>query len=315
VTRKGREFWGDIAITVVPFEDKEYLLVRVGDINERKQSQEQLRKSQQELLRQKQRTEEALAIIAEDNERKTQELEEARSLQLSMLPQQPPALPYLDVAMTMRTSAEVGGDYYDYKLHDNGDITLVIGDATGHGLKAGIVVATVKSYFQTLAGQYEAIELLQRISQGIQNLQIRGMYMGLTVMHFSRCRLLIASSGMPPLYLYRGATGRVETILLKGLFLGSRLDVPIQQQIFEVEPGDTLLALTDGLPELFNEERDILDYARIEETFREAGRQSPGQIIDRLLTLGQQWNHGAANEDDITLLAVQVKASPPPAKV
>jgi serine phosphatase RsbU (regulator of sigma subunit) len=91
------------------------------------------------------------------------------------------------------------------------------------------------------------------------------MYMGLTVMHFSRCRLLIASSGMPPLYLYRGATGRVETILLKGLFLGSRLDVPIQQQIFEVAPGDTLLALTDGLPELFNEQRDILDYARIEQ--------------------------------------------------
>jgi sigma-B regulation protein RsbU (phosphoserine phosphatase) len=137
----------------------------VGDINDRKQSQEQLRKSQQELLRQKQRTEEALAIIAEDNERKTQELEEARSLQLSMLPQQPPALPYLDVAMTMSTSAEVGGDYYDYKLHDSGDITLVIGDATGHGLKAGIVVATVKSYFQTLAGQYEAIELLRRISR------------------------------------------------------------------------------------------------------------------------------------------------------
>jgi|GEM_PF-1810834 len=315
VTRNGREFWGDIAITVVPFEDKEYLLVRVGDINDRKQSQEQLRKSQQELLRQKQRTEEALSIIAEDNERKTQELEEARTLQLSMLPQQPPSLPYLDVAMTMRTSAEVGGDYYDYKLHDNGDITLVIGDATGHGLKAGIVVATVKSYFQTLTGQYEAVELLRRISEGIQNLQIRGMYMGLTVMHFSRCRLLIASSGMPPLYLYRGATGQVETILLKGLFLGSRLDVPIQQQVFDVQPGDTLLALTDGLPELFNEHRDLLDYARIEGTFREAGRQSPHEIIDRLLTLGQHWNHGAPNEDDITLLAVQVKGSPSPAKV
>jgi serine phosphatase RsbU (regulator of sigma subunit) len=141
------------------------------------------------------------------------------------------------------------------------------------------------------------------------------MYMGLTVMHFSRCRLLIASSGMPPLYLYRRATGRVETILLKGLFLGSRLDVPIQQQILQVGPGDTLLALTDGLPELFNEGRDILDYTRIEQTFREAGHQSPEQIIDQLLTLGHQWNHGAPNEDDITLLTVQVKEPPPPAQV
>lgn len=307
LSRKGREFWGDIAITVVPFEDKEYLLVRVGDIDDRKQYQEILRRSQQELLRQKQRTEEALAIIAEDNERKTQELEEARTLQLSMLPQEPPALQYLDIGVIMKTSAEVGGDYYDYKLHEDGDITLVVGDATGHGLKAGIVVATVKSYFQTLAGQYEAEELLQRISEGIQNLQIRGMYMGLTVMHFSRRRLLIASSGMPPLYLYRRATGRVETILLKGLFLGSRLDVPIQQQIMDLHPGDTLLALTDGLPELFNEQREILDYGRIEQTFREWGHAPTQQIIDQLLSLGQRWNNNAPNEDDITLLAVKVK--------
>jgi sigma-B regulation protein RsbU (phosphoserine phosphatase) len=112
---------------------------------------------------------------------------------------------------------------------------------------------------------------------------------------------------MPPLYLYRGDTGRVETILLKGLFLGSRLDVPIQQQVLEIRPGDTLLALTDGLPELFNERREILDYSRIEAAFKEWGHASTEQIIDQLLGVGQQWNNNAPNEDDITLLAVKVK--------
>ncbi len=311
VSRKGREFWGDIAITVVPFEDKEYLLVRVGDITDRKQYQEILRQNQLELLRQKQRTEEVLTIIAEDNERKTLELEEARTLQLSMLPQEKPSLPFLDFAVIMKTSAEVGGDYYDYKLHANGDITLVIGDATGHGLKAGIVVATVKSYFQTLAGQYEAVELLTKISEGIQNLQIRGMYMGLTVMHFSRERLLIASSGMPPLYLFRQATGQVETIMLKGLFLGSRLEMPIQQQIIRLQPGDTLLAMTDGLPELFDEQRRMLDYDRIETEFRQTASGPAQEIIDHLLDLSRQWNDGMPNEDDITLLAVKIKVESP----
>ncbi len=69
-----------------------------------------------------------------ENDRKTKELEEARQLQLSMLPKTLPQLPHLDIAVYMKTATEVGGDYYDFNVGMDGTLTVVIGDATGHGM-------------------------------------------------------------------------------------------------------------------------------------------------------------------------------------
>jgi hypothetical protein len=82
--------------------------------------QRQARRSKEELL-----------------QRMQQELEEARQLQLSMLPSDKPSLPHLDIAWYMETATEVGGDYYDYSLAPDGILTFTLGDATGHGLNAG----------------------------------------------------------------------------------------------------------------------------------------------------------------------------------
>ena len=66
-----------------------------------------------------------------DNARKTHELEEARKLQLSMLPKELPQLPHLEIGVFMKTATEVGGDYYDFHLADNGTLTVAIGDVAG----------------------------------------------------------------------------------------------------------------------------------------------------------------------------------------
>jgi len=87
------------------------------------------------------------AQLEAENARKTKELEEARQLQLSMLPKNPPALPHLDIAAEMKTATEVGGDYYDFKVHDDGVLTIAVGDATGHGMQAGTMIAATKSLF------------------------------------------------------------------------------------------------------------------------------------------------------------------------
>jgi hypothetical protein len=86
--------------------------------------------------RQKQELETQRKLLEAENARKTKELEEARQLQLSMLPQKLPQLPDLDIAVYMKPAAEVGGDYYDFHLNDDGTLTVAIGDATGHGMKA-----------------------------------------------------------------------------------------------------------------------------------------------------------------------------------
>jgi PAS domain S-box-containing protein len=305
--KKGRSFWGNVAVSFFQIEEKGYYLIRVRDVTERRTIYEEVKRSQEELLKEKRKTEQHLAIIEEDNKRKTRELEEARELQFSMLPQEAPELPYIAMASYMKTCVEVGGDYYDYKVGEDGTLTFIVGDATGHGLKAGIIVATVKSYFQTLAGQCDVVELLQRISEGIRNLQIRAMYMGVTVIEIRDTQMKIASSGMPPLYLYRHHTYEVEAITLKGPFLGSTLPTPYHHVTRPLQPGDALLILTDGLPELFNKERQMLDLPAIRKAFHESAHLPPQKIIDSITQLAETWANGQPNEDDITLLVLKAR--------
>ncbi|MEJ7700687.1 MAG: hypothetical protein WKF71_13720 [Pyrinomonadaceae bacterium] len=77
------------------------------------------------------------AELHAENERRAKELEEARQLQLSMLPKKLPQIPNLEIAAYMKPATEVGGDYYDFHVGADGTLTVAVGDATGHGLKAG----------------------------------------------------------------------------------------------------------------------------------------------------------------------------------
>lgn len=307
ISQAGRTFWGDVAISLLSVDGKEYYLARIRDVTDRKNVERVIHQGQLELIKQQLLTKRALATIEEDNLRKTKELEEARTLQLSMLPHEAPVLDNVEMAMTMQTATEVGGDYYDYKIAEDNTLTVIIGDATGHGLKAGIVVATVKSYFQTLANQYNAVDLLKRLSEGIQNLQIRSMYMGITLIKIKNDEVTIASSGMPPLYLYKHAANTIESIMLKGLFLGSSLDASYQHVSRKLQQGDTLFTMTDGLAELFNQNREMLNYERIEAHFAQVAASTPDQIINQMIALGEDWTAGKPIEDDITLLVIKAK--------
>jgi flagellar basal body-associated protein FliL len=86
-------------------------------------------------------------LLEADNERKTTELEEARQFQLSFLPVTSPDVAGLDIAFRMQTATEVGGDYCDFHVDGEGRLTVALGDATGHGMRSGMVVAVTKSLF------------------------------------------------------------------------------------------------------------------------------------------------------------------------
>ncbi|WP_017731548.1 SpoIIE family protein phosphatase [Nafulsella turpanensis] len=273
-----------------------------------KEANQLLRERQQELIRMQLKTSIAMVDIEKESERKSRELQEAKQLQLSMLPHVSPELPHLDMAMFMKTCVEVGGDYYDYKIDAHNNLTVIIGDATGHGVRAGIVVATVKSYFHTMGHDVSPAEMIYRVSEGIRNLQVRNMYMGLTIMRLQEGgTLTIASSGMPPLLYYQQEYDKVEEILIKGLFLGSSLQEKVETKEIKVQPGDVLLAMSDGLPELFNPQKEMLDYDRIRQRFAQVVDQPAEQIIRAMENLSQEWANSGDINDDIALIAMKMK--------
>jgi serine phosphatase RsbU (regulator of sigma subunit) len=248
----------------------------------------------------------ARAIQAE-NKRKTHELEEARKLQLSMLPKAVPILPNFEIAVYMQTANEVGGDYYDFKLDDDGTLTAAVGDATGHGLQAGTMVAATKSLFNSLAHMPHPVPILAEASHALKGMGFHNMYMAMTIAKFKERHMRMAAAGMPHTLVYRATSGNVEEVELKGLPLGSFSDVPYQWKDLSLNAGDAVLFMSDGLPEMFNTDGEVLGEERAKELFQEVGKASSEQIVAHLVKAGKVWANGQPQNDDVTLVVVKVK--------
>jgi len=244
-------------------------------------------------------------LLEADNLRKTKELEDARAFQLSMLPKKLPQPPGLRLAASMDTAAEVGGDYYDVQAHAGGGLTLALGDAAGHGAKAGVLVAAIKSLFAALARVPDIPGIFVEMNRSLKQMNLRNMFMALTLVKVDGRRLTISAAGMPPLLLYRAATGAVEEIFIKGLPLGGVAGFPYREERIEIHPGDTLLMMSDGLPELFNADSEMFGAARCKAVFQREAAGAPEAILEALRREADAWRGEREQDDDMTFLVAQ----------
>jgi serine phosphatase RsbU (regulator of sigma subunit) len=248
------------------------------------------------------------AQIAEaDNERKTYELEEARRLQLSMLPEKLPELPNLEIAVYMKTATEVGGDYYDFNISADGTLNIALGDATGHGMQAGTVVTLMKGLFSADSGRLDIPAFFRQSSETIKELRFGRMMMAFTMIKIKDSNMLFSTAGMPPAYIFRPAKLKVDEFCLEGMPLGAIKEFNYRVINETLARGDTLLLLSDGLPELKNPNGEQFDYPRIKEIFRDVADQKPQAIIDRMVDAGEMWRKDQQPEDDITLMVIRAK--------
>jgi len=248
------------------------------------------------------------AQLAEsENERKTKELEEARQVQLSMLPRELPQLPHLDIAVYMQTATEVGGDYYDFHVALDGTLTVVIGDATGHGMRAGTMVTTAKSLFRSYGPNADILNSLQEITRCIREMNFGKLSMCLTMVKIKGNKLQMSTAGMPPSFIFRRDTRVVEEHLFQAVPLGTMEKFPYEIKDTTLKPGDTILLITDGLPELKNSSGEMYGYKRIRNRFEDVAEQTPEQIISYLKNEGAAWADNGDPEDDVTFVVIKVK--------
>lgn len=275
---------------------------------------EQLRANQQQLLAQeKLRKEEEIArcLLAAENERKGRELEEARQFQLSLLPRELPPVAGLELAVSMHTATEVGGDYYDGQSLADGDVTLAIGDATGHGAASATMVTVVKSLFICEAGAAAPAAFLGRANAQIQRMALGRMAMALSIVRARGRRLTLSAAGMPPALWLHAATGEVDEITLTGLPLGSMPGATYQEVEVELAVGDHLLLMSDGFPELQSPTGEPLGYEAARAHFAAAVRRlgdepsGAGAVLAALRDAAERWTAGGAPSDDMTFLLVR----------
>ena len=246
-------------------------------------------------------------IIQAENDRKSKELEEARQLQLSMLPKELPELPNLDIAVYMKTATEVGGDYYDFNVALDGTLTIVLGDATGHGMKAGTMVTSAKTLFNSYAANPDILFTFREMTRCIKQMHFQSLAMCMTMLKIKENKLLMSAAGMPPVYIFRRENRVIEEHVLKGMPLGTMDSFPYELRTLNLLKGDTLLLMSDGFPELQNDKNEIFGYRRAKNSFEEVAEKGPEEIISYLKEEGSRWVNDKDPDDDVTFVVIKVK--------
>jgi serine phosphatase RsbU (regulator of sigma subunit) len=247
-------------------------------------------------------------LLEADNSRKTAELEAARDLQLSLLPAAVPQVDGLRIAACMTTATEVGGDYYDFRV-DQGVLTAALGDATGHGARAGAMVSLMKGMFSTYGAREDIPRFFRGASATIREMRMESMNISLAIARFRDGELAYSAAGMPPALVYRAGSRRVDEVLVAGMPLGGIADFPYSMETVRLGPGDVVLLMSDGFPEAQNADGVTLGYERPRAMLSEWGNLDPQEIVERLTSAAREWGGGSAVPDDVTFVVVKVESN------
>ncbi len=258
-------------------------------------------------------------LIEESRQRQRlqNELEIARQVQEQLFPDAAPPLKTLQLVGRCRAARTVSGDYYDYGLAGPGRLIFSIGDISGKGISAALLMATIQSilrsqiYASQLSGHMEQLsvaELVSRVNRQLCATTSTEKFSTLFVGFYEdeTRRLTYTNAGhLAPLLM---GNGRTAELAVGGPVVGVFRNVTYEQETVALQPGDWLVAYTDGLTEVENSYEEEYGGERLVEFLqRRADSANPEQLIDSVLAELQQWAPGAEQSDDRTLLVAHVR--------
>ena len=252
-----------------------------------------------------------------DRVRVRDELEVARQLQRDLLPDRVPEVPGYEVAHSYRTANTIGGDYYDLLPTPDGRIAVVVGDASGHGIAAGLLMAIANASLKTaLDLDPDPVAVVQLLNRALFRTGDRRAFMTLFygVLDPDSGRLDYVCAGHP-FPLLRRAGGTIEELGTGQLPLGMRPELELEAHSVGLEDGDLLVLFSDGLPETVGRAGAAFGFDRLRTLLAEVG--SPHRVHDRILMAFDQHLGSEDLADDFTLVVMARRsdvaaALPPP---
>ena len=237
-----------------------------------------------------------------------QELEVARSIQQASLPKEVPTLEGWQISPFYRPAREVGGDFYDFHFLSEGRVGLVVGDATGKGVPAALVMSTTLGMIQLAAGALDSSspgEVLSRVNETLfaripPNMFVTCFY---AILDPESATLSYANAGHDLPYVLRGSGGECEELRARGMPLGLMPQMSYEEKEIVLQEGDSALFYTDGFVEAHDPQREMFGFPRLRALIAEhAVEGSLGEfLMEELYSfVGEGWEQ----EDDITLLTL-----------
>jgi sigma-B regulation protein RsbU (phosphoserine phosphatase) len=251
---------------------------------------------------------EAVASEVAQRERLNRELEIAREVQQRLFPQAGPAVPGLEYAGKCRPASSVGGDYYDFVEMCDGRLGIAIGDISGKGVPAALLMASLQASLRGLAIANPPalstlmVNLNRLVFDASPSNRYATFFYG--VYNPSTREFMYVNGGHNPPMVFRGA----EVLRLEdgGPVIGLFGPAQYQQATVQLERGDTLLLFTDGVSEAMNNDDEEFDEPRLMEAVRSGEGLDPAGVIDRVMAACDAFAAGAPQHDDMTLVVARV---------
>ena len=247
-----------------------------------------------------------------ERERFEQELLVARRIQQASLPREVPILEGWEISPLYRPAREVGGDFYDFHLLSEGRLGLVVGDATGKGVPAALVMATTCGMLQLAAQSLDSSspsEVLARANETLLSRIPANMFVTCfyAILDPESGRLSYANAGHDLPYLHR-TSGEAEELRARGMPLGLMPGMGYEEKESTLQAGEAALFYTDGIVEAHNPKGEMFGFPRLQALVAEHGKErSLGEtLLEELYSFtGEGWEQ----EDDITLLTLRRSAA------
>jgi phosphoserine phosphatase RsbU/P len=255
----------------------------------------------------------AIASEIAQRERLNREVEIAREVQERLFPQEFPVVAGLDYSGACRPALGVGGDYYDFLLLPEDRLGIAIGDVSGKGISAALLMASLQASLrgQAMQGTNDLAPLMSNVNRLVYDASAENRYATFFYAQYepSTRRLTYVNAGHNPPMVFRERESGREVIRLDeagGVVVGLLRDFQYSQAIVTLEPGDVLVGFTDGISEAMNVHEEEWGEDQLIEAVHARPGLSAAEMIAYLTSAADDFAAGAKQHDDMTLVVVRV---------
>ena len=244
-----------------------------------------------------------------------QELDIANTIQTSILPRNFPennGKKIFDIWAKMIPAKQVGGDFYDFFMIDKHRLGFIIGDVSGKGIPAALLMAVTKTLLKATAISGASTDACLAkvnnilVSDSLPNMFVTVFY---AILDTRNGALEYCSGGHNPAFVISRDGHLTQLKDTKGLLLGFVPNVEYDSEFVMLQPGDTIFLYTDGVTEAMNEEENQFEEQRLVTTLGQNHTASVAELLDKVIQDVNHFTNGVQQSDDITCVGVRYLAT------
>jgi sigma-B regulation protein RsbU (phosphoserine phosphatase) len=247
------------------------------------------------------------AHLRDLTEKHKKEIEEAKQIQENLLPKEVPCGDGYEVEVCYIPLEELGGDYYDVKANQDGSISMLVADATGHGLPAAFISSMTKMAMVAV-NKVTPAELFLGMNGLMTPQMAPGRFITMAAANYSpqSGRLVFSRAGHPPALVLSRAEGRVAEMRSGGFAIGFMSDADYSQEELTLQPGDIMVMITDGITEAQNRGLELFGQQRISAVLLASSPTSSAkEVLNAILGSFKDFIQGRILKDDVTMIVLK----------